>query len=180
MSTNIPRLYIVEMDPAGYIISNTNDIAKWLNLQLGVIQNDTISKQTIEQSHVPDQTVEPILKDTDYASGWSIEEKNNERYIWHDGANPTFSSFIIMQPDEQIGVAVLSNLDTTFTTVIGRGVMELWEGNNVNANYTDGYQKMDKVITILCMMIGGLGIIFSVFLLRNLWKFKENDDLGLR
>ena len=160
-------------DPAGYIISNTNDIAKWLNLQLGVIQNDTISKQTVEQSHVPDQTVEPILKDTYYASGWSVEEKNNKRYIWHDGANPTFSSFLIMQPDEQVGVAVLSNLDTTFTTVIGRGVMDLWEGNHVNVNYTDGYQKMDKVITILCMMIGGLGIIFSVFLLRNLWKFKR-------
>ena len=46
--------------PAGYIVSNTNDIAKWLNLQLGAIQNDTISKQTIEQSHIPDQSVEPI------------------------------------------------------------------------------------------------------------------------
>ena len=37
-----------------------------------------------------------------------------------------------MQPDEQIGVAILSNMDTTFTTVIGQGVMDLWEGNNVN------------------------------------------------
>ena len=46
--------------PAGYMVSNTNDIAKWLNLQLGAIQNDTISKQTIEQSHIPDQSVEPI------------------------------------------------------------------------------------------------------------------------
>ncbi|MDM5250513.1 serine hydrolase domain-containing protein [Lysinibacillus sp. G4S2] len=161
--------------PAGYIVSNTNDIAKWLNLQLGAIQNDTISKQTIEQSHIPDQSVEPILQDTYYASGWRVEEKNDKRYIWHDGANPTFSSYFIMQPDEQIGVAILSNMDTTFTTAIGKSVMDLWEGNNVNLDHTDGYQEVDKVLTILCIIIGCLGIIFSILLLRNLWKFKRKQ-----
>ena len=161
--------------PAAYMVSNTNDIAKWLNLQLGAIQNDTISKQTIEQSHIPDQSVEPILQDTYYASGWIIEEKNDKRYIWHDGANPTFSSYFIMQPDEQIGVAILSNMDTTFTTAIGQGVMDLWEGNNVNLNHTDGYQKLDKVVTILCIIIGCVGIIFSILLLRNLWKFNRKQ-----
>ena len=144
-----------------------------MNLQLGAVQNDTISKQTIEQSHIPDQSVGPILPDTYYASGWSIEEKDNKRYIWHDGANPTFSSFFIMQPDEQIGVAILSNMDTTFTTVIGKGVMDLWEGNNVSLNYTDSYQKLDKIITIFCIVIGCLGIIFSILLLRNFWEFKR-------
>ena len=57
-----------------------------------------------------------------------------------------------MQPDEQIGVAILSNMDSTFTTAIGQGVMDLWEGNNVNFNHTDGYQKLDKVVTILCII----------------------------
>lgn len=163
--------------PAAYMVSNTNDIAKWLYLHLGAIQNDTISKQTIEQSHIPDQSVEPILQDTYYASGWIVEEKNDKRYIWHDGANPTFSSYFIMQPDEQIGVAILSNMDTTFTTAIGQGVMDLWEGNNVNLNHTDGYQKLDKVVTILCIIIGCVGIIFSILLLRNLWKFNRKQRL---
>ena len=163
--------------PAAYMVSNTNDIAKWLNLHLGAIQNDTISKQTIEQSHIPDQSVEPILQDTYYASGWIVEEKNDKRYILHDGANPTFSSYFIMQPDEQIGVAILSNMDTTFTTAIGQGVMDLWEGNNVNLNHTDGYQKLDKVVTILCIIIGCVGIIFSILLLRNLWKFNRKQRL---
>lgn len=161
---------------AGYIVSNTNDIAKWLNLQSGATQNNLFSKQTIEQSHISDQSVEPILQDTYYASGWNVEEKNEKRYIWHDGANPTFSSYFIIQPDEQIGVAILSNMDTTFTTAIGKGVMNLWEGNNVNLNHTDGYQKVDKVVTILCIIIGCLGVIFSILLLRNLWKFKRKQQ----
>ena len=161
--------------PAGYIISNTNDIAKWLNLQLGAIQNDTISRQTIEQSHIPDQTVKPLFQDTYYASGWSVEEKNDKRYIWHDGANPTFSSYLIMQPDEQIGVAILSNMQSSYTTAIGRRVMDLWEGNNVNMNHSDSYQKLDKILTILCMIIGCLGIIFSILFLRCLWKLNRNQ-----
>ena len=161
--------------PAGYIISNTNDIAKWLNLQLGAIQNDTISKQTIEQSHIPDQSVEPFFQGTYYASGWSVEEKNDKRYIWHDGANPTFSSYFIMQPDEQIGVAILSNMNSTFTTAIGQGVMDLWEGNNVNINHSDSYQKLDKIVTILCIIVGCLGLIFSILLLRSLWKLNRKQ-----
>lgn len=170
----IPPIYRGNI-PAAYIVSNTNDIAKWLNLQLGAIQNDKISKQTIEQSHIPDQSVKPMAQDTYYASGWSVEEKNDKQYIWHDGANPTFSSYFIMHPDEQIGVAVLSNMDTTFTTEIGQGVMDLWEGNNPNLNHTDGYQKLDRVVTILCLIIGFLGIVFVILLLRNLWKFKRKQ-----
>ena len=80
-----------------------------------------------------------------------------------------------MQPDEQIGVAILSNMDSTFTTAIGQGVMDLWEGNNVNLNHSDGYQKLDKIVTILCIIIGCLGIIFSILLLRSLWKFKRKQ-----
>ena len=116
--------------PAAYIISNTDDIAKWLNLQLGSIQNDTFDKQTIEESHIPDQSVEPFYQEY-YSSGWSIMKKDDKQYILHAGQNPTFSSYLIMEPDEQIGVAVLSNMNTTFTTAIGQGVIDLWEGNKL-------------------------------------------------
>ncbi|MCM2982791.1 serine hydrolase [Niallia circulans] len=161
--------------PAGYIISNTNDIAKWLNLQLGSIQSDTISKQTIEESHIPDQSVNPFDQDTYYASGWSIMKKEDKHYIFHAGENPTFSSYFIMKPDEQLGVAILSNMDSTFTTVIGQGVMDLLEGNKVNINHSDSYQKLDKIVTILCIIVGCLGIIFSILLLRSSWKFNRKQ-----
>ena len=161
--------------PAAYIISNSNDIAKWLNLQLGYIQSETIDKQIIQQSHIPDQSVEPFDQDTYYASGWSIMEKDDKQYVFHAGENPTFTSYFIMQPEEQIGVAVLSNMDSTFTTVIGQGVMDLWEGNNININHSDGYQKIDNIVTILCIIVGCLGLLFSLFLLRILWKFNKKQ-----
>lgn len=161
--------------PAGYIVSNTSDIAKWMNVQLGSQQNNTIGEQIIKESHIPDKSVEPFDQDTYYASGWSIMKKDDKQYILHAGENPTFTSYFIMQPDEQLGVAVLSNMDSTFTTVIGQGVMDLWEGNNANINHSDSYQKIDKIVTILCVIVGFLGIIFSILSLRSLWKFNRKQ-----
>ncbi|EON72147.1 serine hydrolase domain-containing protein [Lysinibacillus sphaericus] len=163
--------------PAGYIVSNTNDIAKWLNLQLGISQIYPIGKKIIQESHIPDQSVEPFDKDTYYASGWGVMEKDEKQYILHAGENPTFTSYFIMQPDEQLGVAILSNMNTSFTTAIGQGVMDLWEGGNVNNNHSDSYQKLDKIVTIICITIFGFGAFFSIFSLRIARKFYRKQRI---
>nr|WP_325049433.1 serine hydrolase domain-containing protein [Lysinibacillus yapensis] len=163
--------------PAAYLVSNTNDIAKWLNLQLGTLQSDTISNQTIKDSHIPDQSVEPFDQDTYYAGGWSIMEKGNKQYILHAGENPTFSSYFIMQPDKQLGVAVLSNMNSTYTTAIGQGVMNLWDGNSVNIIHSDSYQNLDRIVTTICSIVNSLGLILSILLLRILWKFARKQRI---
>lgn len=166
--------------PAGYIISNTNDISKWLNLQLGTTQSNVINNQLIQESHIPDQSVNPFDINTYYASGWSITEKNEKRYIFHDGQNPTFSSYFILQPEEQVGVAILSNMGSSFTTAIGQGVMELWEGNEVNLNHTDSYQQVDNIVTILCILVGCVGVLFSYLFLKTLWKVAKKQRVWTR
>ncbi|UZM98575.1 beta-lactamase family protein [Lysinibacillus sp. MHQ-1] len=64
--------------PAGYIISNANDIAKWLKLQLGNSEIYSIDATTIKESHNPDQTVEPFDTNTYYATGWAVVEKRKQ------------------------------------------------------------------------------------------------------
>lgn len=161
--------------PAGYIISNTDDIAKWMNLQLGFDPNHAFDEQLIQESHIPDQSVEPFDTDTYYASGWGIMKKQDNPYILHAGQNPTFSSYFIMQPDKQLGVAILSNMNTSFTTAIGQGVMDLWEGNNAVTNHSDGYQKIDKIVSILCIVVGCFGVLFILLSLRILKKIGRKD-----
>lgn len=163
--------------PAGYLISNTNDIAKWMKLQLGNDSSNAIDKQIIQESHIPDQSVEPFDKDTYYASGWGVMKKNEKQYILHAGQNPTFTSYFIMQPDEQLGVAILSNMNTSFTTAIGQGVMDLWEGNNVINNHSDGYQKLDQIVTILCFVVGCFGIFFILLSLRIMRKLVRKQRI---
>ncbi|MGE7024207.1 serine hydrolase domain-containing protein [Solibacillus cecembensis] len=172
----IPPIYRGNI-PAGYVISNTNDIAKWMKLQLGSKQSSTIDAQIIQESHMPDQSVEPFEKDTYYAGGWSITKKDDKQYISHAGANPTFSAHIIMQPDQQIGVAVLSNMNSTFTTAISQNIMDLWEGNSVNNNLSDGFQILDEIATILCIIVSCLGAIFILILLRITWKLVRKQRI---
>ncbi|WP_169090877.1 serine hydrolase domain-containing protein [Paenibacillus sp. PL91] len=161
--------------PAGYIISNTNDIEKWMNLQLGNDLSNSIDKQLINDSHIPDQTVEPFDKNTHYAYGWGILKENDKKYILHAGENPTFSSYFIMQPDEKLGVAILANMRSSFTTAIGQGVMDLWEGKNVTNNHTDSYQKLDQIVTIICIVVGCFGTLFMLFTIRILRKLAKKQ-----
>ncbi|MFJ7913970.1 MULTISPECIES: serine hydrolase domain-containing protein [unclassified Lysinibacillus] len=154
--------------PAGYIISNINDIAKWLKLQLGNSQIYSIDKKIIQESHIPDQSVEPFDKDTYYASGWGVIERDKKQYLFHAGENPTFTSYFMMQPDEQLGVAILSNMNSSFTTAIGQGVMDLWEGKTVDTVHSDSLQKLDKTVSLLCVIIVGFGMFLSILLLTTL------------
>ncbi|WP_459503921.1 serine hydrolase domain-containing protein [Bacillus sp. C1] len=152
--------------PAGYIISNTNDLAKWMNLQLGTETNDSINPQLISDSHMPDKTVKPVNDNSYYASGWVVLQKD-QKIVYHDGENPNFSSFIIMQPDTQTGVAVLSNMKSTVTTSIGQGVMDLWNGKNISdTKQIDSFQKVDKVATIIFIVTVCLSILLIILTIR--------------
>ncbi|WP_155591824.1 serine hydrolase domain-containing protein [Lysinibacillus cavernae] len=153
--------------PAGYIISDTNDIARWLKFQLGNSDVYSIENKVIRESHAPDKTVEPFDTNTYYANGWAVVEKNKQQYIYHAGENPTFTSYFIMQPDEQIGVAILANMNTSFTTAIGQGVMDLWEGNTIQDQHVSSYQKLDKIVTIVSAIVIAISMIFCYLLFRG-------------
>lgn len=165
--------------PAGYVISNATDLAKWLNLQLGSGSSHGIDKQIIQESHIPDQTVAPFDKDTYYASGWNVMRKNGKQYIAHAGENPTFTSYFIMQPDDQSGVAILANMGTGFTTYIGQGVMDLWEGSNVTDHYSDSYQKLDWIVTLLTIAIGCFGVLILLLLFRIMRQLVRKQRMSV-
>lgn len=64
----------------------------------------------------------------------------------HAGENQTFSSYIIMQLDEQLGVALLSNMKSSFTTAIGQGVIYLWEDKSASSQHTDSLRELDRIV----------------------------------
>ncbi|MFT9820851.1 serine hydrolase, partial [Lysinibacillus sp. NPDC056185] len=99
------------------------------------------------------------------------------QYISHAGENPTFSSYFIMQPDEQLGVAVLSNMNSSYTTAIGQGVIDLWEGKTVNTIHSDIYQNLDKIISLICVIVVGLGMFLSILLLTTLREIVKKQRI---
>lgn len=161
--------------PAGYIVSNTNDIAKWLNVQLGTAPSHAVDQRLINESHIPDQTVEPFDENTYYAAGWGIQQNNGKTYVLHAGENPTFSSYFIMRPDEQLGVAVLANMKTGYTTAIGQGVMGLWEGRSASQPHSDSFQELDRIVTLLSIAVVVFGALFLGLTLGLVRKLARNQ-----
>ena len=140
--------------PAGYVISNGEDMAKWLKIHLGTYTSHNFDKNLIEDSHVPNRKVRPLGDNSSYADGWFVYQDGGGE-ISHGGNNPNFSSFIIFRPEEKIGVAVLCNTNSSYVSVIGQGLMELMQNKEFNPPETSDLNKsVDRVSVIaLCILI---------------------------
>jgi len=170
--------------PAGYIISNSNDIAKWLQLQLGQISTREIEQHLIQKSHEPDLSVEPFDQNTHYAAGWGVQHDSGQSYLLHAGENPTFSSYFILKPDEQVGVAILANMKSSFTTAIGQGVMNIWEGREAANRHADSYQQLDQILTYMLAAIAAIGVLLLLLSVRvismTIRKQRINRPLNIK
>ncbi|MCY9530253.1 MULTISPECIES: cyclic peptide export ABC transporter [Paenibacillus] len=134
--------------PAGYVITNAIDIAKWLKIQIGRGNNENFNMQLVEKSHLPDRTVPPGESGSSYAAGWSVFQSGTGE-ISHEGSNPNFSSFIVFRPQDQIGVAVLANSNSANTKIIGQGIMDILRGIEPHESVADTYKNIDITASVV-------------------------------
>lgn len=149
--------------PAGYFITNGEDMVKWLKIQLGINAESKFDKDLVVKSHAADKSVELGGDGEAYASGWFVNEKRKE--IFHSGSNPNFSSSIILRPEKKMAVAVLANRNSPFTDEIAAGILGIIEGKEGRIISSDMYKDADKIavavlcgITLLCAIIIGLTV----------------------
>lgn len=138
--------------PAGYVNSTSADIAKWMKIQLGSIETEGFDSELIKRSHQIDATVAPEYNGSSYATGWSVYQSGSGE-ISHGGANPNFSSFIVMRNDGKLGVAVLANLNSDFTEATAQGVMSIMRGIKPVQSLPDSYAKIDKIASALLVVV---------------------------
>ncbi len=100
--------------PAAYFVSTEADVARWLTLQLGAADGAPASlAAAVARSHAPPPGGR-------YAAGWFVEDDGS---LSHEGANPTFSSYVAFDPASGFGVAVLANLNSERTYELGRALL---------------------------------------------------------
>lgn len=139
--------------PAGYMISNGIDMVRWMQIQVGTVDIGSFNPALIKASHEPDRKVRPNDSGSSYATGWEVYQKGDGE-LSHSGSNPTFSSFMVFRPTEQIGVAVLANMNSDYTANIGQGIMNLLMGKEVPPIYSDMYKKLDQLsFSIICVLV---------------------------
>ncbi|WP_061316576.1 serine hydrolase domain-containing protein [Clostridium botulinum] len=155
--------------PAGYIISNGEDMAKWLKIQMGTLSDLKFDKNLIEESHNANDRIAPLRDGSSYASGWLVYQKGS-REISHAGNNPNYSSFILFRPEDKIGVAILSNTSSQYIPAITQGINEILQGRAYcNKDIKDLNKSVDK-ISILIIAISVLLIITTIFFMGKALK----------
>jgi CubicO group peptidase (beta-lactamase class C family) len=119
--------------PAGGIASSANDLAKWLQVQLGAGTADG-KKVFSPQAHsemwkpsmlkpVSQQTPEMKLAQANYSAyglGWDVTDYRGAKIIWHGGAVFGFQTAVVLMPEKKVGFAITINSEDG---VIVRGLM---------------------------------------------------------
>jgi hypothetical protein len=151
--------------PAGYIISSAQDMARWAGIQIGTIQDiPEIFRVVIAKSHSGNTYVQDV-NERYYAAGWQV---NTDRTIVeHGGGNPTFSTYVLLFPEDQRAVCLLSNSANANSIGLAKEVMTIFEGNLMPSYRTSMSQILDICLssaTIICCL---LAIAFFIFGLRR-------------
>lgn len=112
--------------PAGAIISNIADMAKYVSLyfensstyyQKAIVPLATINANT-------DNNIRFGIRMDKAACCWIIDSQND--FVWHNGATSNFSSYIAMNTKKQTAVILLGNISATDKiplTVVGAQMM---------------------------------------------------------
>jgi CubicO group peptidase (beta-lactamase class C family) len=113
--------------PAGAILSNAHDMARWLRFQLadGMIDGKRlVSAAAFRETHTPQILMTgapeagmrplndsiPVTHFSTYGMGWIIEDYRGH-LMWQHGGNTIGSTAAVgMLPEDKLGVAVLSNM----------------------------------------------------------------------
>ena len=109
----------VIFEPAGDYSLSLADYAKFLQLHLaGLAGRDGLLKaSSIQRLHAGPG---------EYAMGWFLREFDGTAAHWHTGSTDTFFSRVIMLPERNIAVAVLTNVGSeTASTATREAAMEL-------------------------------------------------------
>ncbi|MCP4970190.1 MAG: beta-lactamase family protein, partial [Arcobacter sp.] len=160
------------MLPAGYIISNVEDISKYLIAQLnnGKYKKEQIFSPTIiKQVQTPSATI--IKDDMHYGFGWFVDT-SEELYLSHTGSTPGYTSAMVIYPEEKLGIVVLTNI-TSYTlgskelNSLAGGIIDIIKNKEIKKS------EIDIVLISGYLFLFGL-LIVQLFVIKSfIKKFKD-------
>jgi CubicO group peptidase (beta-lactamase class C family) len=119
-----PFVTIGGIAPAGSALTSGTDMARYLIAQMngGVLPEGrrvvsaanlaALHRPGVEANELSSPDFQPDTASLRYAMGWIVEEfTDGRRLVWHTGGIDGFSAVAGFLPAEQLGFAVLTNLD---------------------------------------------------------------------
>ncbi|MCW8870003.1 MAG: beta-lactamase family protein [Proteobacteria bacterium] len=109
----LPRRNLNNVAPAGGLISNVTDMAKWLKFQLN---QGTINGQTLIKSKFLRPTHQPQIKinqQRSYGMGWFLHQWQGQPVVEHGGSIDGYAAQVAMLPESKLGFVLLMNVTAT-------------------------------------------------------------------
>jgi putative ATP-binding cassette transporter len=149
--------------PAAYIISNAEDMVRWLRLQLGLEESPLMS--LILKTHEPDESVPPNwYTGARFSPGWQVSENDRVNF---SGLNPNFSCEINLRPRRNRAVAVLCNCSGGYSIFLARYIRGLlFDEQSMLLYFIPGYltpiSSYAAVVLLGFYIVIPLGIIIAM------------------
>jgi hypothetical protein len=145
------------MAAAGGIISSVEDMSHWLRLQLrnGQTAEGTalFSAATAYEMWQP-QTIIPISPSRSarnpsnhfraYGLGWSLSDYEGCKLVGHGGGYDGMYSEVLMVPEKQLGIVVLTNSMTPIGSVVAQTVVDHFVGAPPQNRSAEGWEQFLK------------------------------------
>jgi len=177
---NLPRIIPFNRGnlPNGYLICSSEDLAHYLIAQLndGRYGNaNVLSPEGIAEMHKP--VVPTESPETFYGMAWYIGTINKSPVIYHEGDNGNFQTFLLMLPQEKLGVVVLINVNGLAVNNATKQIAE-----SVTAIVTGTQPQPYNTPEMLPKVIGSVVVPASVSILWVAWmvfRFIRRRNNGL-
>jgi CubicO group peptidase (beta-lactamase class C family) len=115
----LPHENVDNNAPAGSIVSCVSDLAKWVTVQLdrGKMGSGHLFSEAQSRKMWTGQTILPIHDGPEglrpnfyeYGLGWFLRDYRGKRVVYHTGVLAGFVSRVLMVPDLNLGIVVLTN-----------------------------------------------------------------------
>ncbi len=114
--------------PAGGINSSLRDMSIFLQAQMGGYP-EVLNAKMLNRIHTPQVQTDPALGSVTrypqlinqgrYAMGWRVVHFGHHKLIFHGGWVKGFTNFIGFMPEHKIGIVVLHNSESKFSSKVG-------------------------------------------------------------
>lgn len=114
---DVPFRNMDAIGPAGAINSDIQDMAKYIVMHLaqgkGVLSATGEMQMMVPQMAIQAPSPDKELGDLDYGLGFFITSYRGHKFVHHGGNVDGFSSLIAFLPEDNIGVVILANQDSS-------------------------------------------------------------------
>lgn len=120
----VPYRNIDTVGPAGSILSSAEDMGAWLRFQLSagmagnsrLVESEALLETRRPQILIPHEgpvaTFYPDARSLAYGMGWVVSEYRGRGVLDHGGGIDGMTTLVALVPEEGLGVAILTNLQT--------------------------------------------------------------------